>query len=55
MAQLPSFDSIRKENILKAVLKDKFARCAFFVLIVLYFAVFLAPLISPLCLIRITM
>ena len=47
MAQLPSFDSVRKENILKAVLKDKFARCAFWVLVILYLAVFLAPFISP--------
>ena len=42
MAQFPSFDAIGKENILKAVLKDKFARCAFWVLVILYIAVFLA-------------
>ena len=47
MAQLPSFDSVKKENILKAVLKDKFARCAFWVLVILYLSVFLAPFISP--------
>ena len=47
MAQLPSFESIGKENLLKAVLKDKFARWAFFVLVILYFAVFLASFISP--------
>ena len=47
MAQLPSFEMIGKENILKAVLKDKFARFAFFVLLVLYCAVFLASFISP--------
>ena len=47
MAQLPSFDSVRKENILKAILKDKFARCAFWVLVILYLSVFLAPFISP--------
>ena len=41
MAQLPSFDSVRKENILKAILKDKFARCALFILVFLYLAVFL--------------
>lgn len=47
MAQLPSFDSVKKENILKAILKDKFARCAFWVLVILYLSVFLAPFISP--------
>ncbi len=47
MASLPSFESVGKENILKSVLKDKFARCAFFVLVILYLAVFLAPIISP--------
>ena len=47
MPKLPSFDSIGKENILKAVLKDKFARCAFFILLILYLVVFLAPLITP--------
>ena len=47
MAQLPSFDSVRKENLLKAVLKDKFARCAFWVLVVLYLSVFLSPFIIP--------
>lgn len=47
MAQLPDFESIHKEHILNAVLKDKFARWAFFVLILLYMAVFLASFISP--------
>ena len=47
MAQLPSFDSVKKENILKAILKDKFAHCAFWVLVILYLSVFLAPFISP--------
>lgn len=47
MAQLPSIDSVKKENILKAILKDKFARCAFWVLVILYLSVFLAPFISP--------
>ena len=47
MSKLPSFESVQKENILKAVLKDKFARYAFFVLVVLYLSVFLAPFITP--------
>ena len=47
MAQLPNFDTIGKENLLKIVLKDKFARCAFWVLVVLYLAVFLASFITP--------
>ena len=47
MSKLPSFESVQKENILKAVLKDKFARYAFFVLVTLYLAVFLAPFITP--------
>ena len=47
MANLPSFESIQKKNFLRAVLKDKFARCALFVLVVLYLSVFLAPLITP--------
>ena len=47
MSNLPSFDAVRKENLLKAVLKDKFARCAFWILVILYLAVFLAPFISP--------
>lgn len=47
MAQLPDIETFGKENLLKAVLKDKFARCAFWVLVVLYCAVFLASFISP--------
>lgn len=47
MAQLPNFESVGKENLLKAVLKDKFARWAFFVLVFLYFTVFLASYITP--------
>ena len=47
MSKLPSFESVKKENVLKAILKDKFARCAFWILIFLYLSVFLAPLITP--------
>ncbi len=47
MAQIPSFDSVRNENLLKSVLKDKFARVAFFVLLFLYLSVFLASFITP--------
>lgn len=47
MANLPEFSTFQRENILKAVLKDKFARFAFFVLIILYLAVFMASFISP--------
>jgi len=47
MANLPSFDSIKNENLLKAILKDKFTRIAFFVLAILYLSVFLAPFITP--------
>lgn len=47
MAKLPEFNELRNQNIIRAVLKDKFARCAFFVLAALYIAVFLASYISP--------
>ncbi len=47
MAKLPEFNSIRNENILQSILKDKFARYAFFVLVFLYLLVFLASFISP--------
>ncbi len=47
MAQLYDFNIIQKENLLKFVLKDKFARYAFFILLFLYLMVFLASFISP--------
>ena len=47
MAKIQDLNFVNKENLLKLVLKDKFARCAFFVLVFLYLAVFLASFISP--------
>lgn len=47
MAKLPNIQSFNKENILRTVLKDKFARTAFWILVLLYLAVFLASFISP--------
>lgn len=47
MAKLPDIQSFNKENILRTVLKDKFARTAFWILVLLYLAVFLASFISP--------
>lgn len=47
MAELPDFNFEIKENLFFTVLKDKFARCAFIVLALLYLSVFLAPFISP--------
>ena len=39
--------ALPNENILKSILKDKFAKFAFFVLIIMYSLVFLASFISP--------
>ena len=47
MANLPDFNSLQKRNILKEILKDKFAKYAFLILIILYLSVFLAPFICP--------
>ena len=47
MANLPSFNSLPKENIFKIILKDKFAKIAFITLAILYLAVFLASFICP--------
>ena len=47
MKQLPEFNSVKRDSILKAILNDKFAKWAFFVLVILYLAVFLASFISP--------
>ena len=47
MPQLPDISTFNRENLLKTVLKDKFAKVAFIVLCVLYLAVFLASFISP--------
>lgn len=46
MANLPEF-SFQKENVLKCVLKDKFAKIAFLILFVMYSMVFAASFISP--------
>ena len=46
MANLPEF-SFQKENVLKCVLKDKFAKIAFLILLVMYSMVFAASFISP--------
>ncbi len=47
MAFIPDFNSVNGENIFKSVLKDKFAKVAFFILVALYLTVFLASFISP--------
>lgn len=47
MAKLPEFSSIQNENIFKAILKDKFAKYALYILIFLYTMVFLASFITP--------
>ncbi len=47
MKKLPDYDSFKRENIFKNVLKDKFAKCAFFILLFLYLSVFLADFICP--------
>lgn len=47
MAKLPDINTFQNENLFKTVLKDNFARGAFYVLIFLYLAVFLASFISP--------
>lgn len=47
MPVLPDFNNVNNENILKALLKDKFAKYALFILIFLYITVFLASFICP--------
>ena len=47
MAKFIEYNGQIKENLLLAILKDKFAKVAFFVLVFLYIMVFLAPFISP--------
>ena len=47
MKQLPDIATFTRENLLKNVLKDKFACTAFIILVILYLAVFLASFISP--------
>ena len=47
MAKLSGFDYNIKQDLIKSILKDKFARCAFFLLLILYLSVFLASFISP--------
>ena len=44
---LPTFDSVQGISILKVILRDKFAKLAFFILVCLYLFVFLASFISP--------
>ncbi len=47
MAEFPNFNMFQKDNILKSILEDAFARRALYILIILYTAVFLASFISP--------
>ncbi|MBQ9245057.1 ABC transporter permease [bacterium] len=47
MKQLPDITTFNRENIFQNVLKDKFAKCAFIILLILYTAVFMASFISP--------
>ena len=47
MKQLPDISTFDRENLFQNVLKDRFARYAFFILLFLYLAVFLASFISP--------
>lgn len=47
MAKLPDINGFKSENLLKSILKDKFARVAFIILCILYLSVFLASFISP--------
>ncbi len=47
MANLPNFNDVQKENLLKAILKDSFAKYALLILLFLYLAVFLASFITP--------
>ena len=47
MAEITILEETTKENLLKSMLKDKFARIAFFILVALYAAVFMADFISP--------
>ncbi len=47
MAEVPKLEDINKENLLKSILNDKFARIAFWILVALYAAVFLVDFISP--------
>ena len=47
MSKLPDFSTFNKENLLQSVLKDKFAKYAFILLLILYLSVFLAPFITP--------
>ena len=47
MAKIVVLDEVVKENLLKSMLKDRFAQLAFGLLVVLYAAVFFASFISP--------
>ena len=47
MAQLPDIETFNNENLFKNVMKDKFARYAFILLLIMYLTVFLASFISP--------
>ena len=47
MTKLPGIETFSNENLFKSVMKDKFARFAFIVLVVMYLTVFLASFISP--------
>lgn len=45
--QLPDISSVHGLSIIKAIFKDKFAKCSFFILLALYLTVFLASFICP--------
>ncbi len=47
MPKLFDFNQMPKENLLRYILKDKFAKYAFIILLILYLTVFLASFISP--------
>ncbi len=47
MTTIPTLDEKTKENLLKTLLKDRFAQIAFLLLVILYVGVFMADFISP--------
>lgn len=47
MAKLPNFDSFNNENLFKNIMRDKFARYAFIILLIMYLMVFFASFICP--------
>ena len=47
MAEFPDINNFKRENIFIEVMRDKFARCAFIILLIMYFSAFSASFISP--------